>query len=66
MHVWKDDVKMWDWHLQSNDGQAVVVNKNDSFEVNLEVPYFKAEEVDVNMNKTLMKQLFYCICFRLK
>ncbi|CDW55484.1 small heat shock protein [Trichuris trichiura] len=46
-HDWTAD--MWDWPLQSNEGIARVKNDASGFEVNLEVPYFTPNEIEVKL-----------------
>lgn len=54
MPLWNNDVKMRDWHLQSNDDTTMIINEKDRFELDLEVPYFKMEEI--NVPKYMKKQ----------
>jgi len=39
----------WDWPLAKNDGMVLLKNDHRSFEADLEVPNFKANEVDVKV-----------------
>lgn len=38
----------WDWPLQHNDGMVNIVNERDHFAADLEMPSFKANEIDVS------------------
>lgn len=45
----KHDIRAWDWPLQPKDGLVMLVNDGQRFEADLEMPTFKAEEVDVSL-----------------
>lgn len=38
----------WDWPLAKNDGMVLLKNDARAFEADLEVPHFKANEIDVS------------------
>jgi len=55
MEARRGSADIWDWPLQHNDGMVLVHNGKDRFEADLEVPTFRANEIDVKfMNNELV------------
>lgn len=50
------EAQCWDWPLQHNDGMVDIVNDNEHFEANLEMPTFKPSDIEVNS----LNNNFYC------
>lgn len=42
------EAQTWDWPLQHGDGMVNIVNNKDRFAADLEIPSFRANEIDVN------------------
>ena len=41
--------KLWDWPLNGSDGLIIVRNNTASFEADLEIPTFRASEIEVRI-----------------
>lgn len=49
----------WDWPLAKNDGMVMLKNDSRAFEADLDVPNFKANEIDVSIAFSFSYLLFF-------
>lgn len=56
----KSEARSWDWPLQHKDGLVTLVNDSQRFAADLEIPSFKADEVDVMLLATFTVVSSFC------